>query len=116
MIPRISLSLLYPFLAIHFYSPIILKIIPEVAYYIYTQTNHTNSLDFIVLTVIQLQIDKQVLPALKYRIASFFKDKNFHELAFPRFLRGKFSRIVMDYKEYLLKSEHFEGKIFTNCF
>ena len=50
----------------------------------------------------------------KYHIAGFFEDKNFHELAFPRFSRGKFSRIVTDYKEYLLKSEHFEGKIFTN--
>ena len=52
----------------------------------------------------------------KYSIEGFFEDKNFHELAFPRFSKGKFSRIVMDYKEYLLKSEHFEGKIFTNCF
>ena len=52
----------------------------------------------------------------KYCIAGFFKDKNFHELAFPRFLRGKFSRIVTDCKEYLLKSKHFEGKIFTNRF
>ena len=31
---------------------------------------------------------------LTYRIAGFFKDKNFHELTFPRFLRGEFSRIV----------------------
>ena len=51
-----------------------------------------------------------------YRIAGFFEDKNFHELAFPRFLRGKFSQIVTDYKEYPLKREHFKGKIFTNCF
>ena len=49
-------------------------------------------------------------------MVGFFEDKNFHELAFPRFLRGKFSRIVTDYKEYLLKSEHFEDKIFMNCF
>ena len=34
----------------------------------------------------------------------FFEDKNFHELAFPRYSRGKFSRIIMDCKEYLLKS------------
>ena len=46
----------------------------------------------------------------------FFKYKNFHELAFPRFLRGKFSQIVTDCKEYLLKSKHFEGKIFKNRF
>ena len=51
-----------------------------------------------------------------YYIAGFFEDKNFHESAFPRFSRGKFSRIFMDYKEYLLKSEHFKGKIFMNCF
>ena len=46
----------------------------------------------------------------------FFEDKNFHELAFPRYSMGKFSRISTDYKEFLLKSEHFEGRIFTNCF
>ena len=46
----------------------------------------------------------------------FFEDKNFHELAFPRFSRGKFSRIASDCKEYLLKNKHFEGKNFTNRF
>ena len=51
-----------------------------------------------------------------YRIAGFFEDKIFHELAFPRFSRGKFSQIVTDCKEYLLKSKYFEVKIFTNCF
>ena len=51
-----------------------------------------------------------------YHIAGFFEDKNFHKLAFPRFSRGKFSRIVTDCKEYLLKSKHFKGKIFTNRF
>ena len=51
-----------------------------------------------------------------YRIAGFFEDKIFHEFASPRFSRGKFSRIVTDCKEYLLKSKHFEGKIFMNCF
>ena len=51
-----------------------------------------------------------------YRIAGFFEDKNFHELAFPRFSRGKFSQIVTDCEENQLKSEHLEGKIFTNCF
>ena len=58
--------------------------------------------------------DSRIVAA--YRVVGFFKDKNFHILAFPRFSRGKFSQIFTDYKEYLLKSEHFEGKIFTNCF
>ena len=38
-----------------------------------------------------------------YRVASYFQGE-------------KFSRIVTDFKEYLLKSKHFKGKIFTNCF
>jgi len=31
-----------------------------------------------------------------YCIAGFFEDKNFHELAFRRFSRGKFSWIIFD--------------------
>ena len=54
-------------------------------------------------------MSKIVLPTLlrvEVPYSGFFEDKNFHELAFPRFSRGKFFTIVM----------HFEGKLFMNCF
>ena len=52
-----------------------------------------------------------------YRIAGFFlRIKFFTNWPFPDFQGGKFSRIVTDCKEYLLKSKHFEGKIFMNWF
>ena len=43
----------------------------------------------------------------------FLRGENFHKLSYSQLFKGKFSRIVTDCKEYLLKSKHFKG---TDCF
>ena len=52
-----------------------------------------------------------------YCIAGYFRGGKFSRIElFPAFQGENFSRIVTDCKEYTLKSKHFEGKTFMDCF